>query len=132
MQLTWPDVTHTGLGAMPTGPGSVGLGEVTNSLAPVDNELMEWADAAFRGIDQTPARHHRLLMDELEALSRGETDRLMVQMPPGSAKSTYAYVNTDLWGAYVNTPSSPGVWYAWAEGTDGSAATAYPAGFSVT
>ena len=44
----------------------------------------------------------------------------MVLMPPGSAKSTYAYVNTDLWGAYVSTPAAAGIWYAWVEGTDGS------------
>jgi hypothetical protein len=32
-------------------------------------------------------------------------------------------VNTNLWGAYVATPSTAGTWYAWAEGLDGSAAT---------
>jgi hypothetical protein len=94
--------------------------------------LMEWAEVALRDYDQKPAKHHRLLMNELDALSRGDIDRLMVQMPPGSAKSTYSYVNTNLWGAYVNTPSAPGTWYGWVEGTDGSAPTAYPTGFSVT
>lgn len=39
-----------------------------------------------------PARHHRLLIKELEAVERGETKRLMVFMPPGSAKSTYGSV----------------------------------------
>jgi hypothetical protein len=37
-----------------------------------------------------PARHHRLLIEKLEAVERGEIPRLMVFMPPGSAKSTYA------------------------------------------
>jgi predicted phage terminase large subunit-like protein len=36
-----------------------------------------------------PAAHHRLLIRELEALERGEFDFLLVEMPPGSAKSTY-------------------------------------------
>lgn len=36
-----------------------------------------------------PARHHLLLIDALEAFTRGEHRRLMVFMPPGSAKSTY-------------------------------------------
>lgn len=94
--------------------------------------LIEWAKTAIRGHDQRPAKHHRLLLAELEALSQGDTDRLMVQMPPGSAKSTYASVNTDLWGAYVNTPTVPGIWYCWAEGIDGSALTVYPTEFSVT
>ncbi|MGA3398282.1 MAG: phage terminase large subunit [Acetobacteraceae bacterium] len=36
-------------------------------------------------------------MNELEALSRGDTDRLMVQMPPGSAKSTYTSILFPAW-----------------------------------
>lgn len=36
-----------------------------------------------------PAAHHLLLLDALEAVERGECPRLMVCMPPGSAKSTY-------------------------------------------
>jgi hypothetical protein len=43
-----------------------------------------------------------------------------------------SYVNTDLWGAYVDTPSAAGTWFVWAEGTDGSTPTVYPTGFSVT
>ena len=81
---------------------------------------------------QSPAQHHQLLLDHLNRVSRGEIDRLMVLMPPGSAKSTYAYVNTDLWGAYVSTPASAGTWYAWVEGTDGSKPTVYPTPFTVT
>lgn len=42
------------------------------------------------------------------------------------------YVNTDLWGAYVNTPATPGTWYAWIEGTNGSLPTVYPTPFTVT
>lgn len=36
-----------------------------------------------------PAEHHRLVISELESLVRGDTDRLIILMPPGSAKSTY-------------------------------------------
>ena len=79
-----------------------------------------------------PARHHRLLLDELSAISNGDIDRLMVLMPPGSAKSTYGFVNTDLWGQYVATPAAPGTWYVWAEGMDGSHPTIYPTPFTVT
>lgn len=43
------------------------------------------------------AAHHRLLMTELEAVERGETKRLMVLMPPGSAKSTYTSVLFPPW-----------------------------------
>ena len=44
-----------------------------------------------------PARHHRLLIDKLEAVERGEIKRLMVFMPPGSAKSTYGSVLFPSW-----------------------------------
>ncbi len=44
-----------------------------------------------------PAAHHRLLLDELDKVTRGETDRLMVLMPPGSAKSTYTSILYPAW-----------------------------------
>jgi predicted phage terminase large subunit-like protein len=44
-----------------------------------------------------PARHHLLLIEELEAVSRGDTDRLIVLMPPGAAKSTYTSVFFPAW-----------------------------------
>lgn len=43
------------------------------------------------------AAHHKLLMGELESVERGDTERLMVLMPPGSAKSTYASVLFPPW-----------------------------------
>jgi hypothetical protein len=55
----------------------------------------------------------------------------MILMPPGSAKSTYASVNTNLWGAYVNTPATAGTWYTWAEGLDGSTLTVSTSSFLV-
>jgi predicted phage terminase large subunit-like protein len=64
---------------------------------PLRFNLMEWAEAAIRGCGQKPAKHHRLLLNELERLSRGEIDRLMVQMPPGSAKSTYSSILLPAW-----------------------------------
>jgi len=51
----------------------------------VRRSLTEWS----RQCGFEPARHHALLIDRLEAVSRGEIDRLAVFMPPGSAKSTY-------------------------------------------
>jgi predicted phage terminase large subunit-like protein len=44
-----------------------------------------------------PAEHHRLLISKLEAVERGEIKRLMVFMPPGSAKSTYCSVLFPAW-----------------------------------
>ncbi|HYZ23845.1 MAG TPA: phage terminase large subunit [Rhodopila sp.] len=59
--------------------------------------LKAWADEALREAEQQPAAHHLYLLNELENLTRGETDRLMVLMPPGSAKSTYTSVIFPAW-----------------------------------
>lgn len=39
-----------------------------------------------------PAEHHLLIIDALERIEKGEIKRLMLFLPPGSAKSTYASV----------------------------------------
>ena len=53
----------------------------------VRNSLTEWASAALSGL--VPAKHHVKLLTELEDVVAGKTQRLIVMMPPGSAKSTY-------------------------------------------
>lgn len=50
---------------------------------------------------------------------------------PPSTWTLAIHVMTNLWGAYVDTPTTPGVWYAWAQGTDGSASTVYSTSFVV-
>lgn len=57
----------------------------------------DWAEIALAPLQQVPAAHHRLLIAKLEAVARGEIQRLMVFMPPGSAKSTYASVLFPAW-----------------------------------
>ena len=44
-----------------------------------------------------PAAHHRLIIEKLEAVERGEIKRLMILAPPGSAKSTYASTLYPAW-----------------------------------
>lgn len=46
----------------------------------------------FQPIETTLALHHRILLQKLEEVSSKPHGRLMVFMPPGSAKSTYASV----------------------------------------
>jgi hypothetical protein len=46
----------------------------------------------FKPIESTMALHHRLIMQALEKTSKTPFGRLMLFMPPGSAKSTYASV----------------------------------------
>ncbi len=45
---------------------------------------------AHRMLGLEPMRHHRFVNAKLEAVERGEIERLMLFEPPGHAKSTYA------------------------------------------
>ena len=47
------------------------------------SSLLEWCTEALLPIGQAPAAH-RLLIDELEKVTPGETLRLMINMPRGS------------------------------------------------
>jgi hypothetical protein len=98
----------------------------------IRTNLIDWASEIMGHSGLFPSAHHRSLLNNLDLVTRGEIQRLIVLMPPGSAKSTYVSINTDLWGQYVPTPASVGTWYAWAEGTDGSAPTVYSTPFTVT
>ena len=47
--------------------------------------------------ESKPARHHEFLINNLQEVAEGKTKRLMVFMPPGSAKSFYANVMFSAW-----------------------------------
>lgn len=64
--------------------------------APIDEDVDEDGNTA-QTIRPTPALHHQVLIEKLEAVERGDITRLMVFMPPGSAKSTYASVVFPVW-----------------------------------
>ena len=69
--------------AVPLGASAMGLGT--------------WAEHVVARAGYTPARHHRMLLDRLALVGEGAIDRLMVLMPPGSAKSTYASMVFPAW-----------------------------------
>jgi predicted phage terminase large subunit-like protein len=56
---------------------------------PVSEDPDEWL---FEPVETVVAAHHVLLMDTLDKVHTREIRNLMVFMPPGSAKSTYASV----------------------------------------
>lgn len=66
--------------------------------------LSEWAKTALAPL--APAAHHLHLLVALERLEAGEIDRLMVLMPPGSAKSTYVSVLFPAWWLYCQPGSA--------------------------
>lgn len=69
--------------------GAVRAEDAAFSLLPAFSALMH--------PELIPARHHRLLCRKLQAVERGEIKRLMVFLPPGSAKSHYANVMFSAW-----------------------------------
>ena len=51
--------------------------------------LAEYADRVVLDEDVSPAAHHRVICEAIDALLDDEYDDLIVNTPPGSAKSTY-------------------------------------------
>lgn len=69
-------------------------------------DLIAFARLALAPQGQRPARHQMLLLRELTRVAEGECDRLMVLMPPGSAKSTYASLIFPAWWFHRHPASS--------------------------
>lgn len=61
------------------------------------SSLSAFAIEALAPFEQAPAKHHMVLIDALERVANGQCKRLMVCMPPGHAKSTYASVLFPAW-----------------------------------
>lgn len=59
--------------------------------------LAAWSVEALAPIELRPAPHHLWLIQHLQDVAEGRCSRLMVFMPPGSAKSTYATVLFPAW-----------------------------------
>jgi predicted phage terminase large subunit-like protein len=60
--------------------------------------LLAWCTEALRHEGLAPASHHRLLIEHLEKVANGQIPKLMIFMPPGSAKSKYT---TELFPAWA-------------------------------
>jgi predicted phage terminase large subunit-like protein len=72
----------------------------------VRTSLLAWARFALAPKGHLPAEHHRLMITALERLTHGETRRLLLLMPPGSAKSTYASLLFPAWWMACNPGGS--------------------------
>ena len=71
----------------------------------IRTNLVDWATDVMTASGLTPSAHHRFLLDSLDLVVQGTVKRLMVLMPPGSAKSTYTY---DLYPVQARTRKSVG------------------------
>jgi predicted phage terminase large subunit-like protein len=69
------------------------LCEETEKRRSIRRSLIEWS--RYKGFD--PARHHRLIIREIEAFLEGDDEVLLLFAPPGSAKSTYISVLFPSW-----------------------------------
>ena len=63
----------------------------------IRSNLIDWATEVMTPAGLTPAAHHRFLLGNLDELTQGTIKRLLVLMPPGSAKSTYASIIFPVW-----------------------------------
>jgi predicted phage terminase large subunit-like protein len=59
--------------------------------------LGDWSTHALARDGVRPAPHHLRMIEHLSAIARGDIDRLMLLLPPGHAKSTYATVLFPAW-----------------------------------
>jgi predicted phage terminase large subunit-like protein len=71
----------------------------------IRTNLIDWASDVLRSSGQTPSAHHRYLLSNLDLVTRGVIKRLLVLMPPGSAKSTYVSVIFPIWW-FIQHPRS--------------------------
>jgi predicted phage terminase large subunit-like protein len=63
----------------------------------IRTSLTDWAVEVMTTAGLRPSAHHRHLLKDLGLVSDGTVKRLLVLMPPGSAKSTYASVIFPIW-----------------------------------
>ena len=68
--------------------------------------LTAWAEQVIAPKGQAVARHHHLLLQKLDRVTHGDVDRLLILMPPGSAKSTYSSVLFPAWWLRCHKQSS--------------------------
>src|ERR1019366_3041283 len=71
----------------------------------IRTSLIDWATDVMISSGLAPAAHHRFLLDNLDQIAEGKIKRLLVLMPPGSAKSTYASVIFPVWW-FIQHPRS--------------------------
>lgn len=86
--LPYPNVRSVPLFALPQQPPDAVL-DVIAELHRVGRAARYLADYASHTLEMIPARHHRVICEAIDDLLNDEYDELIVNTPPGSAKSSY-------------------------------------------
>jgi predicted phage terminase large subunit-like protein len=73
----------------PSSPLSPEVVETVTALHTLGRAASHLADYAAFALDVAPAAHHRLICEAIDDLLADEFDELIINSPPGSAKSTY-------------------------------------------
>lgn len=86
--LPYPNVRSVPLFALPQQPPDAVL-DVIAELHRVGRAARYLADYAELTLEVIPATHHRVICGAIDDLLNDEYDELIINTPPGSAKSTY-------------------------------------------
>src|ERR1044072_8495093 len=90
---SWRLSSATGYRLMLERTDSVAAAEELLKRRSTRKSFAEWAK--HNGFD--PAKHHQLIISEIESFLASEDDVLLLFAPPGSAKSTYVSVLLPSW-----------------------------------
>lgn len=86
--LPYPNVRSVPLFALPQQPSSAVL-DMVAELHRVGRASRYLADYAATVLEMIPATHHRVICEAVDGLLNDEYDELVINTPPGSAKSSY-------------------------------------------
>ena len=78
----------------------------TNLKGMFRSDLRSWSNAVLARAGQHPAKHHARIITALEMVESGKTRQLILLLPPGSAKSTYASKIFPAWYMMRNPRNS--------------------------
>ena len=86
-------LTHEAIARLARSDPQAALAELRNAERSITDaarrDYRTWCEEVGRPRGWAPAAHHRLIIDAVEDVLQGKINRLMINAPPGSAKSTY-------------------------------------------
>jgi predicted phage terminase large subunit-like protein len=72
-----------------------GIGDVQADL--IRASYRRFCEAALKPLGQAPARHHKVMIRALQGVGERKKRRVLIKMPPNSAKTTYSTIMFPPW-----------------------------------